>query len=83
VSVCAALHVAGEAQGQNRPSLGEGLAERIQDLHLTDAQEARIAGLRKEYRPKVEAVVKELVTLVKDEVAKAEAVLSPEQRTKL
>ena len=30
------------------------LAERIQDLNLTDEQEAKIADIRKEFRPKVD-----------------------------
>jgi hypothetical protein len=30
-----------------------GLAERIQDLNLTDAQEAKIADICKEYRPRI------------------------------
>ena len=78
---------AGEAQEQNRQRGGEGLAvliqERIQDLNLTDAQEAKITDIRKEFRPKVEAAAKDLTALVKDEVEKARAVLTPEQRTKL
>jgi Spy/CpxP family protein refolding chaperone len=83
LSVGAGLYGLGEAQGQKQQRVGEGLAERIQDLDLTDAQEARIADIRKEYRPKVEAAAKELAALVKDEVGKAQAVLTPEQRTKL
>jgi Spy/CpxP family protein refolding chaperone len=77
----------GQAQEQNRQRVGEGVAgqlqERIQDLNLTDAQEARIASIRKEYQPKVEAAAKELAAAVKDEVQKARAVLTPEQQTKV
>jgi Spy/CpxP family protein refolding chaperone len=59
------------------------LVERIQDLQLTDEQEAKIADIRKEYRPKVQEAAKDLVAVVKDEVEKAQAVLTPEQKTKL
>src|SRR5215471_19151168 len=41
---------------------GEGLAERIQDLNLTDAQEAKIAEIRKECRTKIQQTDKELAT---------------------
>jgi Spy/CpxP family protein refolding chaperone len=78
---------ASQAQEQNRQRGGEGavvvIQERIQDLNLTDAQETKIAGIRKESKPKVEAAAKDLTALVKDEVEKARAVLTPEQRTKL
>jgi Spy/CpxP family protein refolding chaperone len=60
-----------------------GLAERIQDLDLTDQQEAKIADIRKECRPKVHEAAKELAGFLKDEVEKVRAVLTPEQRTKL
>jgi Spy/CpxP family protein refolding chaperone len=62
---------------------GGRLSERIQDLQLTDEQEAKIADIRKEYRPKVQEAGKELVTVLKEEVEKARAVLTPEQKTKL
>jgi len=60
-----------------------GLAARIQDLNLTDEQEAKIADIRKEYRPKVQEAGKELAAIVKEEVEKIRAVLTPEQKTKL
>ena len=59
------------------------VVERIQDLNLTDAQEAKIADIRKEYRPKVQAAAKDLTGLVKEEVEKVRAVLTPEQKKKL
>ena len=40
--------------------VGGILAERIQDLDLTDAQEAKIAAIREEYRPKVQEEAKQL-----------------------
>lgn len=83
----AGFYGTGVAQEQNRQRGGEGVAgqiqERIQDLNLTDAQETQIASIRKEFRPKVEAAAKELAAVVKDEVEKARAVLTPEQQTKL
>jgi Spy/CpxP family protein refolding chaperone len=62
---------------------GGALAARIQDLNLTDEQEAKIADIRKEYRPKVQEAGKELGTVVKEEVEKVRGVLTPEQKTKL
>jgi Spy/CpxP family protein refolding chaperone len=59
------------------------LAERIQDLNLTDEQEAKIADIRKEYRPKVQEAGKELAAVVKEEVDKVRGVLTAEQKTKL
>src|SRR5262245_52713788 len=51
----------GEQAGQKTTGR---LAERTQDLNLTDEQEARIADLRKGFRPKVEQAIKELAVLV-------------------
>jgi DNA-binding response OmpR family regulator len=86
LSIDAGLYLAGAAQAQNRQREGEGVAgrvqERIQDLNLTDTQEKQIADIRKDYRPKVEAVAKELGTIVKEEVEKVQGVLTPEQKTK-
>jgi Spy/CpxP family protein refolding chaperone len=59
------------------------LRERIQDVQLTDEQEAKIADIRKEYRPKVEEAAKELAGLVKEEMEKVRGVLTPEQKRKL
>jgi Spy/CpxP family protein refolding chaperone len=59
------------------------LAARIQDLSLTDEQEAKIADIRKEYRPKVQEAAKDLAGIVKEEMDKVQAVLTPEQKTKL
>jgi Spy/CpxP family protein refolding chaperone len=61
----------------------EGLAERIQDLQLTDDQEAQIAAIRKEYRPKVQKASKDLAATVKDEVGKVQAVLTDKQKKTL
>src|SRR6516165_2383615 len=79
IFVCPRLCVAQEA-GQRA---AEGLAERIQDLNLTDPQETKIEDIQKECRPKVEEAAKEVVGLVKEEVDKIREVLTPEQKTKL
>jgi Spy/CpxP family protein refolding chaperone len=59
------------------------LVEKIHDLQLTDAQEAKIADIRKECRPKVQEAAKELGGLVKEEVGKIRDVLTAEQKQKL
>jgi Spy/CpxP family protein refolding chaperone len=79
--VYAALPATAEEAAEQKA--GGALAERIQDLNLTDEQEAKIADIRKEYRPKVQAEAKELAAIVKEEVEKVQAVLTPEQKTKL
>jgi Spy/CpxP family protein refolding chaperone len=56
-----------------------GLAERIQDLHLTDQQETKIADIRKDCKPKVEEAARDLAAIVKQEVEKVRAVLTPDQ----
>lgn len=71
------------ADGKAEPKAAGSLAERIQDLNLTDEQESKIADIRKEYRPKVQEAGKELATVVKEEVEKVRAVLTPEQKAKL
>jgi Spy/CpxP family protein refolding chaperone len=68
------------AAGEEKPG---GVIERIQDLNLTDEQEAKIADIRKEYKPKVQEAAKELSAVVKEEEEKARAVLTPVQQTKL
>jgi Spy/CpxP family protein refolding chaperone len=55
----------------------------IQDIDLSDEQEAEIAAIRKEYRPKIEASAKELKSLVKEEVDGIRNVFTPEQRPKI
>jgi len=59
------------------------LVDGIQDLNLTDEQEAKIADIRKEYRSKVQGGAKDLATLIKEEVEKARGVITDEQKTKL
>lgn len=59
------------------------LVERVQDLDLTDAQEAKIAEIRKESRPKVQEAAKDLAAIVKEEEQKVMAVLTPDQKAKV
>jgi Spy/CpxP family protein refolding chaperone len=59
------------------------LVEKIQDLQLTDAQEAKIADIRKECRPKVQEAARELGALGKEEVVKVRDILTEEQKQKL
>jgi len=56
------------------------VVERVQDLDLTDAQESKIAEIRKQHQPKVQAAAKELGTLFKEEDEKIHGVLTPEQQ---
>jgi Spy/CpxP family protein refolding chaperone len=59
------------------------VVERIQDLDLTDAQEAKIAEIRKQHQPKVQAAAKELGTFLKDEHEKIRNVLTAEQQKQI
>jgi Spy/CpxP family protein refolding chaperone len=81
MSVYAAPPAAAQAKADQQPA--GALAARVQDLHLTDEQEAKIADIRKEFRPKVEEAAKDLAGIVKEEVEKVRAVLTPEQKAKL
>jgi Spy/CpxP family protein refolding chaperone len=55
----------------------------IQDLHLTDAQEAKIAQIMKEFRTKHADALKELTSTAKEEIEKLSTVLTPAQKAKL
>jgi Spy/CpxP family protein refolding chaperone len=55
----------------------------IRELNLTDQQEAKIADIRKENRPKIEEAAKELATVTKEEEEKARGVLTPAQLQKV
>jgi Spy/CpxP family protein refolding chaperone len=79
VLVCPSLR----ADEGAKTKVGEGIAERIQDLNLTDQQEAKITDIRKEFRPKVQEAGKELGGIVKEEVDKIQAVLTADQKQKL
>jgi len=82
LSVSAALSAPLTAQ-ENREGVGQGLADRMHDLNLTEEQEAKIAEIRKEARPKVEEAAKECAGLGKEEMDKIRQVLNPNQTQKL
>ena len=81
VLVYAALPVAADQGSAERA--GGGLVARLQDLDLTDEQEAKITDIRKEHPPELQEAARELAAVVKEEVDKVRSVLTPEQRTKL
>jgi len=58
------------------------VVERFQDLNLTDEQEAKIASIQNEGRPKIQAAAQELAATVKEETDKVMAVLTPAQKEK-
>jgi Spy/CpxP family protein refolding chaperone len=80
LAVGANRYAADEPQSDGK---GVGPGERSQDLNLTDDQEARIADIRKECRPKVEEAAKELAAVAHEEMEKVRAVLTPQQKEKL
>jgi Spy/CpxP family protein refolding chaperone len=61
----------------------KGLAAQIQDLFLSDEQEAKIADIQKGYRPRVQAAGKELVAVIEEELDKILSVLTLAQKTKI
>lgn len=70
------------AQAQETKPL-EGFVVEIQDLNLTEQEESKIADVRKEFRPRVQAAGKELGTVLKEEFEKVRAILTPEQMKKV
>src|SRR5262249_5111604 len=68
-----------KAQAQQKGG-GEGLVAHLQDLQLTDAQEAKIEEIRKEFQPKIKNAAKALGGIFKEEVEKISAVLTAEQK---
>lgn len=57
--------------------------EKVQDLGLTEAQETKIADIRKEFQPKVQEAAKEFATQIQDEMKKVQEVLTPEQQKQI
>jgi Spy/CpxP family protein refolding chaperone len=55
----------------------------VQDIELTDEQEAKIAAIRKEYASKIKDDAKELKTLADEQLEKIRNVFTPEQRAKI
>ena len=80
LTVVVAMWFCAQAQAQRER---EALGERLQDLNLTDEQEAKIADIRKECRPEVQKAAKELAAVAQEEVDKIRKVLTPEQQQKL
>ena len=80
LAVYAPLPAAAE---EKRAEKGASLAERLQDLNVTDEQEAKIADTRKEFQPKIQEAGKKLAGIVKEEVEKVRDVLTAEQKEKL
>jgi Spy/CpxP family protein refolding chaperone len=74
---------ADEETKKDRKGARERLVEKLQDLSLTEEQEASIAKIRKEYGPKVAKAGKEVAALVKAEVGKIREVLTERQKEKL
>jgi Spy/CpxP family protein refolding chaperone len=81
LAVIVAFPAAAERKADEKAAVG--LVERIQDLNLSDEQEAKIADIRKEYRPKVQEAAKNLRVIVREEVEKVRGVLTEEQKTKI
>lgn len=65
------------------PERGVMVVAKVQDLNLTPEQEAKLASIRSECRPKIEEAAKELSGFVKEEKEKITAVLTPEQLQKV
>jgi Spy/CpxP family protein refolding chaperone len=80
VAMCISAPALAQAPAQRER---ERLGERLQDLNLTDEQEAKIADIRKECRPEVQKAAKELAAVAREELDKIRKVLTPEQQQKL
>jgi Spy/CpxP family protein refolding chaperone len=78
--LCAFLQAADEKTDQNGDKVTVVM---IRELNLTDQQEAKIADIRKENRPKIEEAAKELATITKEEEEKVRGVLTPAQLQKV
>jgi Spy/CpxP family protein refolding chaperone len=61
----------------------QGPTATFHDLNLTEEQDNKIADIRKECSPKVQDAARELSGIVRDEMEKVRAVLTPEQREKV
>jgi Spy/CpxP family protein refolding chaperone len=81
--VCPKFAPAQESKGEGGEGVRERLSARMADLHLSDEQDTKIAEIRKECRPKVKAAAEEYAAVVKEEVEKVRALLTPEQKEKL
>jgi Spy/CpxP family protein refolding chaperone len=79
LALAVTLSVCGKAHAQGAR---DRLVEQLQDLNLTDAQETKIASIRSEYHGKIQQAGQQLATIVKDEMEKVRAALTPQQRVK-
>ena len=82
LAVAAVLALGAKVAAQEAKRQG-GLAEAIQDLNLTDEQEAKIADIRKDFRTKNGEALKELASIAKEEMEKVSGVLTAEQKATL
>src|SRR5262245_17929126 len=69
-----------DVQQSGRPKM---LVVSVQDIELTEEQEARIAAIRKEYGDKIKEDAKELKTLAAQQLDRIRNVFTPEQRAKI
>jgi len=76
----ALLAVAAYGRAEDRK---ERLADRFEELNLSEEQEAKIADIQKDARPKVEEAAKELTAIIKEEEEKVQSVLTADQKAKL
>jgi Spy/CpxP family protein refolding chaperone len=81
--VVAAVLALGAKLAADEAQAEGGLVESIQDLNLTDEQEAKLAGIMQEFRTKNGAALKELAAVVKEEGEKVSAVLTAQQKATL
>jgi Spy/CpxP family protein refolding chaperone len=78
-----ATRITDRMQDQSPDNQAKTLVITIQDIQLTDDQEAKIDAIRKEYRPQNEENAKELKNFVKEEVDQIQSALTPEQKAKI
>ena len=82
LAVVAVLALGAKVAAQEGKREG-GFVVAIQDLNLTDEQEAKIADIMKDFRTKNADALKELTSAAREEMEKVSAVLTAEQKTKL
>jgi Spy/CpxP family protein refolding chaperone len=78
--LCASLQAADEQADRNDDMVTVVM---IRHLNLTDQQEAKIAEIRKESRPKIEEAAKDLAAVTKEEEEKVQGILTPAQLQKI
>lgn len=83
VLIVAAVLALGAKLAADEAKREGGLVESIQDLNLTDEEEAKIADIKEEFRAKNREALKELASVVKEQTEKVSAVLTAEQKATL